>query len=88
MPVVSYGPDRRVYLPAPRAGRLTQASAHRAVPPDRAQRLPSPFAMAGVRPLGLRAAVPGLTSLPRTRPRRGRVHDRADRLRARSAAAP
>ncbi|MFF7969826.1 DUF2071 domain-containing protein [Streptomyces sp. NPDC007905] len=39
MRVVSYGPEQRVYVPALRAGWLTQTFVHWAVPPDRIQRL-------------------------------------------------
>ncbi|WP_436848127.1 YqjF family protein [Streptomyces collinus] len=83
MRVVSYGPEQRVYLPALRAGWLTQTFVHWAVPPERVQRLLpggltvdtydgaawvslTPFVMAGVRPLGLPAALPGLPSFPET----------------------
>ncbi|MEV6837779.1 DUF2071 domain-containing protein [Streptomyces sp. NPDC051133] len=37
--MVSYGPERRVYVPALRAGWLTQAFVHWAYPPDQVQRL-------------------------------------------------
>ncbi|MFI9808538.1 YqjF family protein [Streptomyces sp. NPDC052301] len=37
--MVSYGPERRVHVPALRAGWLTQAFVHWAYPPDQVQRL-------------------------------------------------
>lgn len=71
MRVVSYGPDRRVYLPALRAGRLLQRLLPDGLALDTYDGAVwvslTPFVTAGVRPLGLPAAVPGLPCYPETR---------------------